>query len=64
MSLHHLSDDAARWIDRLAFLFAGVSAVSLSQTALFISIIAGLFSAILAAIRIHDRLKYGRAGKE
>lgn len=54
---HHLPD---RWLDGLAFLFAGVSAVSfLSELALVITILAGLASISLAALRWHDRIKFG-----
>jgi hypothetical protein len=54
----------SQWIERLAYLFAGVAAVSLSQAALLVTLLAGLASLILASIRIHDRLKYGRGGGE
>ena len=56
---HHLTDQAKRLMDLVSFALAGVAAVSLTQTALIISIIAGLASIILAGFRVHDRLKYG-----
>jgi hypothetical protein len=43
----HLSDAANRWLDWLAILFAGVSAVSLIQ-------------GVAVVVRIHDRIRYGR----
>lgn len=55
--------EQSQWIERLAYLFAGVAAVSLSQAALLVTLVAGLLSAILAGIRIHDRIKYGRIGE-
>lgn len=60
---HHLSDAANRWLDWIAILFAGVSAVSLIQgVAVVVTIVAGLVSIILGGFRIHDRLRYGRNG--
>lgn len=57
----HLSDTAKHWVDGLALLFAGVSAVSLlSQLALVVTILAGLGSLSLVALRWHDRIKFGR----
>jgi hypothetical protein len=53
----------SQWVERLAYLFAGVAAVSLSQAALLVTIAAGALSAVLAGIRIHDRIKYGRGGE-
>lgn len=57
---HDLSEPSKRIFDLGAWLFAGVAAVSLSQTALIVTILAGLASFILAAIRIADRIRYGR----
>lgn len=52
------------WAERGAYLFAGVAVVSLQQAAFAVTIIAGLISAVLGAIKLHDRLKYGRAAKD
>jgi hypothetical protein len=52
--------DAHPWAERGAYIFAGVAVVSLQQAAFAVTIIAGLISAILGAIKLHDRLKYGR----
>lgn len=57
----YFSDHANRWVDALVFLFAGVSAVAFLQGfALIVTIGAGLASISLAALRWHDRIKYGR----
>ena len=61
--MHDLSEPAKKLIDASAWIFAGVAAVSLSQTALVITILAGLASFILAAIRIYDRVVHGRGGE-
>jgi hypothetical protein len=61
---HELSEGARKLVEVGAYLFAGVAAVSLSQAALLVTISAGLLSAILAGIRIHDRIRYGRGGGE
>jgi phage terminase Nu1 subunit (DNA packaging protein) len=37
--------------------------VSLQQAAFAVTIIAGLISAILGAIKLHDRIRYGRVAK-
>ena len=51
-----------RFLDGGAWLFAGIAAVSFWQgVALAVTILAGLASFMLACIRIHDRLKYGRS---
>jgi uncharacterized protein involved in cysteine biosynthesis len=61
MSYHQFSDAANRWLDWLAILFAGVSAVSLIQgVAVVVTIIAGLVSIVIGGFRIHDRIRYGR----
>lgn len=39
----------------------GIAGISLAQAALVMSLLAGAASFVLAAIRIHDRLRYGRA---
>lgn len=56
-----MSADVHSWAERGAYLFAGVAVVSLQQAAFVVTICAGLISAILGAIKLHDRLKYGRA---
>ena len=61
---HELSETARKALEGGAYLFAGVAAVSLSQAALIVTLLAGLLSAILAGIRIHDRLRYGRGASE
>lgn len=63
MNVHDLSEPTKKLIDFGAWAFAGIAAVSLAQTALIVTILAGLASFILAALRIHDRLKYGRGGE-
>jgi uncharacterized membrane protein YeiH len=54
-----MSASAKHAVDLVAFLCAGVAAVSLAQTAVFVSIVAGVLSAVLAGMRIYDRLTYG-----
>jgi hypothetical protein len=54
-----MHDQIGSWIDRAVWLCAGVAAVSLSQLAFAVTIVAGLASISLAALRWHDRLKYG-----
>lgn len=60
----HLSEAVKQWLDMLAYLFAGVAVVSLANAALVVTILAGAASFVLAAIRIHDRLRYGRGETE
>lgn len=48
-------------IDATAAALALIAGISLSQTALVVSILAGLASLILFAIRLHDRIRYGPA---
>lgn len=52
--------DAHNWAERGAYLFAGVAVVSLQQAAFAVTIIAGLISAVLGLIKLHDRVRYGR----
>jgi hypothetical protein len=59
MSLDHLSDGARKGLDLAVAGFAGVAAISLSQAALIVTIIAGLASILLAAIRVYDRITFG-----
>lgn len=64
MNLHGFLSDHERVIDAAIFLLAGVSVTTLlSEIAVVITILAGLASLILALIRIHDRLRYGKAGE-
>lgn len=58
MSLHELSEPTKRAID-WAGAISAFAAISLSQVALFVSIIAGCLSIAWYAIRLRDRLKYG-----
>lgn len=55
----------SQWAERFAYVFAGVAAVSLSQAAYALTIIATFLSIVLAAFKLHDRIKYGPArGRE
>ena len=49
-------------LDWAAWGFAGLAAISLSQAALTLTIIATGISIILGLIRVHDRIKYGPRG--
>lgn len=51
----------SQWVERFAYVFAGVAAVSLSQAAYALTILATLLSIILAGVKLHDRFKYGPA---
>jgi hypothetical protein len=46
-------------LDWLAWGFAGVAAVSLSQLSYIVTILAGCASIVLFMISVHDRVKYG-----
>jgi hypothetical protein len=60
-----VTHEHSQWAERLAYLFAGVAAVSLSQAAYALTIVATLLSIILAGFKLHDRLKYGpQRGRE
>lgn len=59
MSLHHLSDTASQWVERGVYLSAGVAVVSLSQAALWATLISALIAIALGLLRLHDRIKYG-----
>ena len=52
--LAHLSDTAKHWLDAGAIGGAIIAGVSLAQTALLVSIFAGLASLVLACLRIYD----------
>lgn len=54
-----MNHEHGQWVERFAYLFAGVAAVSLSQAAYALTIIATLLSIILAVFKLHDRVKYG-----
>lgn len=49
--------------DLLTFLCAGVAVVSLSQAALILTIVSTLIAIALGGFRLHDRIRYGPAGK-
>lgn len=56
----HLSDTAKHWLDGIAILLGGVTVASfLSQLALIVTIVAGLGSISLVALRWHDRIRFG-----
>lgn len=62
MNVH---EHAASWAERFAYLFVGVAAVSLSQAAYAMTILATALSVVLAIFKLHDRVKYGPArGRE
>jgi hypothetical protein len=52
---HHIAD----WAERGAYLFAGAAVVSLSQAALWATLISALIAIALGIFRLHDRIKYG-----
>jgi hypothetical protein len=60
---HELSEHTKRLLDVIGALSA-VAAISLSQVALMVSIIAGLMSITWYGVRIFDRMKYGRGSGE
>jgi hypothetical protein len=60
---HELSEHTKRLLDVIGALSA-VAAISLSQVALMVSIIAGLMSITWYGVRIFDRMKYGRGNGE
>lgn len=59
--LDHLSEQVKHWLDIGAVTGAVVAGISLANAALIVTLIAGLISIVLGLIRIHDRLKYGKA---
>ena len=62
--MSHFVNEHQRLVDLAAWLCAGVAAVSfLQEIALTVTILAGLASLSLAALRWHDRIKYGHGGK-
>jgi hypothetical protein len=60
--MHDLSERTKHLIDFGTFAFAGAAAVTLNQVAVGVTIVAGVVSIILGAIRIYDRMKFGRPG--
>lgn len=58
--LHDLNEHTKRALD-VAGAVSAVAAISLSQVALMVSIVAGLLSIAWYGIRIFDRLKSGAA---
>lgn len=62
--LHDFLNQHQRVVDFLAWTLAGVTVGSLlSQIAVVVTIMAGLGSLSLVALRWHDRIKYGHGGK-
>ena len=59
MNVHELSDHTKRALDLVGAVSA-VAAISLSQVALMVSIIAGLLSITWYGVRLYDRFRYGR----
>lgn len=55
-----LPESAHQWAERGAYIFAGVAVVSLQQAAFAVTIVAGIISATLGLIKLHDRIRYGR----
>ena len=62
MSPHDLNEHTKRVLD-FAGALSAVAAISLSQVALLVSIVAGLLSIAWYGIRIYDRFRTGRAGE-
>lgn len=62
MSVHEWSEQSKRLFD-VAGAVSAVAAISLSQVALMVSIVAGLLSITWYGIRIFDRLKNGASGE-
>lgn len=58
--MRDLSDDTKQLIDLGAWGFAVLAGISLAQTALVVTILAAFASFVLAAIRIYDRIRFGR----
>jgi hypothetical protein len=59
-----MGEDTKRLFDMGAWGFAIVAGISLAQAAIFATLLAALASFVLAAIRIHDRIKYGPCGDD
>jgi hypothetical protein len=61
MGIHDLSEPARRAIDTVAASLAGVALFGLLQKiAVVVTILAGIGSISLVALRWYDRLKFGR----
>lgn len=61
MNINDLSEHTKRALDMIGAVSA-VAAISLSQVALMVSVVAGLLSITWYGIRIYDRLRHGRSG--
>ena len=59
--IHALSEPTKRLIDWTA---AGMALLSLSGLSAILTVIATLLTITWYAIRLHDRLRYGPAGRE
>ncbi len=59
VSVHDLSEHTKRLLDVIGAVSA-VTAISLSQVALAVSIVAGLLSITWYVVRLYDRFKYGK----
>lgn len=58
--LQDLSDTTKHVLDFVAFMGVTLaSALTLSNVALFMSLLAAICSVLWFAVRIHDRVKYG-----
>lgn len=61
---HAFLSENERLVDLAAWGLASVAVMSLlSEIAVVVTILAGLASLALALIRIHDRIRYGKAGE-
>jgi len=54
-----MSHDQQKLVEGAAYVFAGVAAISFAQLAYVVTIVAGIISAMLGVIRLHDRIRYG-----
>jgi hypothetical protein len=61
--VHDLNEHTKRVLDAVGAVSAA-AAISLSQVALLVSIVAGLLSITWYGVRLFDRFKYGRGGGE
>jgi hypothetical protein len=62
-ALHDMSETTKRFLDWTAAAGA-VTAITLSQVALLVSIVAGLLSAAWMCQRFYDRYKFGPGGRD
>jgi hypothetical protein len=58
--MHELSESTKRVLDFGAMTLGVITAVSLNQVAVAVTIVAGLISAAVGSFRLYDRIKYGR----